>query len=128
MAFIFHAPQVIIATRNFPLPRFRDLSRAYEKRTRAVMEKYTTGTQPLRRQSGCKEEENPYATCADSFTDATFRHVVYQGKKVASRPFANRVGTNKPARCTSFLFRHRRRPLFYDFYGLSRRTPLSMRR
>lgn len=24
------------------------------------MEKYTTGTRPLRRRSGCKEEENPY--------------------------------------------------------------------
>lgn len=46
------------------------------------MEKYTTGTLLLRRRSGCKAEENPYsATCADSFTDATFRRVVYQERR-----------------------------------------------
>lgn len=97
--------------RNFPLPRLA-ISRAYEKRTRAVMEKYTTGTRPLRRRSGCKAEENPYsATCADSFTDATFRRVVYQERRSAPRPFANHVGTNNPARCTSFLFHCRCNPV-----------------
>lgn len=73
------------------------------------MEKYTTGTRPLRRQSGCKEEENPYsATCADSFTDATFRRVVYQERR-SRRPFANRNKHSCPMH-SSFLFRHHCNP------------------
>lgn len=79
---------------EFSAGAFRDLSRAYEKRTRAVMEKYTAGTQPLRRQPGCKEEENPYsATCADSFTDATFRRVVYQERR--SRRALSRIASEQ---------------------------------
>lgn len=58
------------------------------------MEKYTMGTQPLCRQSSCKEEENPYsATCADSFTDATFRRVVYQERR--SRRALSRIASEQ---------------------------------
>jgi len=61
------------------------------KRGRAVMEKYTTGTRPLRRQSGCKEEGNSYIArdvCGLVYRRRDISSRRLSGKKVASRPFA----------------------------------------
>jgi len=72
------------------------------------MEKYTTGTWPLRRQSGCKEEGNPYSTRRVRTRLQTPRHfvassirkegrVVYQ-KRRSRRALSRESRRNKQSR------------------------------
>lgn len=93
------------------------------------MEKYTTGTRPLRRQSGCKEEENPYSArrVRTRLQTRHFASSIRKEGRVAPFRESRRNKQSRP-RCTLFLFvatRRRRHSFFYDFDGLSNTAHLS---
>ena len=93
------------------------------------MEKYTTGTRPLRRRSGCKEEGNPYMRRVR--TRLQTRHFVASSIRKEGRvaPFleSRRNKQYRPIRViplppsATVATRRRRHSFFYDFDGLSSR-------